>query len=123
MYIHSDSIEAKENDLVKNDRVSVISILTALHFFFFRKLADISRDNLLDVSEFATAMHLIQQRLRGSEIPEKLPTSLTPVRATLTIVTPMSTEEWNAYNKTFVWKDANNSGFLDSMYIQSYYYN
>ncbi|XP_031567519.1 trichohyalin-like isoform X2 [Actinia tenebrosa] len=78
------------------------------------KLADISRDNLLDVSEFATAMHLIQLRLRGSELPEKLPTSLTPVRATLTVVPPMSTEEWNAYYKTFVWKDANASGFLDT---------
>lgn len=84
---------------------------------FFRKLADISRDNLLDVSEFATAMHLIQLRLRGSEIPQKLPTSLTPVRAIITIVPEMSTEEWNAYNKIFVWKDTNNTGFLDSMYI------
>jgi hypothetical protein len=62
-------------------------------------------------------MHLIQLRLRGLDIPEKLPATLTPVRTTLTVIQPMTTEEWNAYNKTFDWKDTSNSGFMDSMYI------
>ncbi|KAK3706905.1 hypothetical protein QZH41_010761 [Actinostola sp. cb2023] len=80
------------------------------------KLADITRDNMLDVSEFATAMHLIQLRLRGFEIPEKLPPSLAPssVHKQITTIPQITEQDMNVYQKTFEWKDNNKTGFIDT---------
>lgn len=41
-------------------------------------LADTDKDNLLDIDEFALAMHLINIKLDGHELPEKLPDHLKP---------------------------------------------
>lgn len=42
------------------------------------KLADIDKDGLLDMDEFALAMHLIQIKIDGHEIPSELPDHLLP---------------------------------------------
>ncbi|GJQ70553.1 putative N-terminal EH-domain containing protein [Trypoxylus dichotomus] len=42
------------------------------------KLADIDRDGYLDKDEFALAMHLIDVKLDGSDLPDELPSHLVP---------------------------------------------
>ena len=42
------------------------------------KLADVDRDGALDKEEFGLAMHLIQVKLDGHEIPAELPMHLVP---------------------------------------------
>lgn len=42
------------------------------------KLADIDRDGFLDKDEFALAMHLINVKLDGNDLPAELPDHLTP---------------------------------------------
>ncbi|KAK9889163.1 hypothetical protein WA026_004444 [Henosepilachna vigintioctopunctata] len=42
------------------------------------KLADIDKDGMLDVDEFALAMHLIEVKVEGSDIPTELPAHLVP---------------------------------------------
>lgn len=42
------------------------------------KLSDIDHDGLLDVNEFALAMHLINVKLSGHDIPSQLPPHLIP---------------------------------------------
>lgn len=42
------------------------------------KLSDIDKDGFLDMDEFALAMHLIQVKLEGHELPVDLPEHLVP---------------------------------------------
>lgn len=42
------------------------------------KLSDVDKDGYLDKDEFALAMHLINVKLQGNEIPEELPPHLVP---------------------------------------------
>ncbi|GAM19970.1 hypothetical protein SAMD00019534_031450, partial [Acytostelium subglobosum LB1] len=42
------------------------------------RLADIDRDGKLDVDEFCLAMHLVNTKIDGIELPESLPSSLIP---------------------------------------------
>lgn len=42
------------------------------------KLSDIDKDGFLDSDEFALAMHLIQVKLDGHDIPSTLPDHLIP---------------------------------------------
>lgn len=42
------------------------------------KLSDVDKDGYLDKDEFALAMHLINVKLKGNEIPEELPHHLVP---------------------------------------------
>lgn len=42
------------------------------------KLSDIDRDGMLDADEFALAMHLVNLKLEGHEIPAELPRHLIP---------------------------------------------
>ncbi|XP_001635963.2 actin cytoskeleton-regulatory complex protein PAN1 isoform X2 [Nematostella vectensis] len=78
------------------------------------KLADVTRDIFLDVSEFATAMHLIQLRLKGFDIPEKLPSTLAPVRVPFVELPTMTIDERKAYQHIFDWKENNQSGSIDT---------
>lgn len=77
------------------------------------KLADISRNNMLDIDEFAVAMHLIQSRLKGKNIPEKLPETLTPVNSPTVDVPAMLQEEREAYGRAFLWKSDSKMGCVD----------
>lgn len=45
---------------------------------FHRDLADIRQEGKLDRSEFAVAMHLINNKLAGKELPSTVPFSLIP---------------------------------------------
>lgn len=71
---------------------------------------------MLDASEFATAMHLIQLRLRGFDIPEKLPPSLTPSNGNIINIPKITGKEMDIYQKTFEWKDKSKTGYIDSEY-------
>lgn len=42
------------------------------------KLSDIDRDGFLDADEFALAMHLIQIKVDGHDLPPELPAHLVP---------------------------------------------
>ena len=42
------------------------------------KLSDIDRDGMLDADEFALAMHLVNLKLEGHELPMELPEHLVP---------------------------------------------
>lgn len=42
------------------------------------KLSDINKDGLLDSDEFALAMHLINIKLEGYDLPAELPEHLIP---------------------------------------------
>lgn len=42
------------------------------------KLADVNKDGMLDLEEFALAMHLIQVKLDGYDLPQGLPEHLLP---------------------------------------------
>lgn len=42
------------------------------------KLSDIDKDGFLDMDEFALAMHLIQVKLEGHDLPIDLPDHLIP---------------------------------------------
>lgn len=42
------------------------------------KLADVDKDGMLDSDEFALAMHLINVKLDGHDIPSELPAHLVP---------------------------------------------
>ena len=43
----------------------------------FRGLADMNADGKMDKKEFSVAVHLIQKKLQGHELPKVLPPSLT----------------------------------------------
>lgn len=42
------------------------------------KLSDVDHDGFLDSDEFALAMHLINVKLDGHDLPSELPTHLVP---------------------------------------------
>ncbi|KAM9964186.1 hypothetical protein ACTFIW_005845 [Dictyostelium discoideum] len=42
------------------------------------RLSDVDRDGKMDIEEFALAMHLVNVKLKGYELPETLPTTLIP---------------------------------------------
>ena len=48
---------------------------------YFRDLADINSDGRLTRDGFAIALHLIQKKLAGQDVPSNLPPSLTPPSA------------------------------------------
>lgn len=61
------------------------SAAVALHFAYSRDLADMKHEGRLDRDQFAVAMHLINTKLAGGEVPSTLPQSLVPpsLRGTL----------------------------------------
>lgn len=42
------------------------------------KLADVDKDGMLDEEEFALAMHLINIKIDGNDLPSDLPSHLVP---------------------------------------------
>ena len=72
-----------------------------------------TRNNTLDIAEFAIAMHLIQSRLKGTDIPEKLPETLAPVYLPTVNIPAMSAEEKGVYEKAFMWNVNSKTGFID----------
>ena len=68
---------------------------------------------MLDISEFAVAMHLIQSRLKGIDIPDKLPETLVPANLPHVNIPALLQEEKEAYEKAFMWKNNAKTGYID----------
>ena len=68
---------------------------------------------MLDISEFAVAMHLIQSRLKGTDIPDRLPQSLAPTHLPPVNIPALSQKEKEAYEKAFMWKNNVKTGYID----------
>ena len=83
-----------------------------------RKLADVTRNNKLDIAEFAVAMHLIQSRLKGTDIPLKLPETLTPTHLPHVNIPAVTNEEKAVYEKAFMWKNNEKTGYIDGKAAQ-----
>ena len=82
----------------------------------YRKLADVTRDNKLDVSEFSLAMHFIELKLLGGEIPKQ--SDVINVENNQDVVLPIiSVEEKQKINSIFAYTDKNSQGFLESKNI------
>lgn len=45
-------------------------------YFFYRALSDRDGDGKLDINEFAIAMHLIELKIKGFDIPKTLPPAM-----------------------------------------------
>ena len=90
-------------------RVNII----VMNCLVYRKLADVTRNNKLDIAEFAVAMHLIQSRLKGTDIPLKLPETLTPNHLPHVNIPAVSDKEKAAYEKAFMWKNNDKMGYID----------
>ena len=57
--------------------LELLSVTVVLFFVvLFRNLADIDRDGKMTMQEFTIAVHLIQSKLKGIELPTSLPNSL-----------------------------------------------
>ena len=78
-----------------------------------------SRNNKLDIAEFAVAMHLIQSRLKGTDIPLKLPETLTPTYLPHVNILAVTKEEKEVYEKVFMWKNNEKTGYIDGKASQS----
>ena len=67
----SPSIPAAKSEMVKSKLPN--SVLGKIW-----KLSDIDKDGFLDSDEFALAMHLINVKLEGYDLPAELPDHLVP---------------------------------------------
>ncbi len=67
----SSSLQAAKQEMVKSKLPN--SVLGKVW-----KLADVDKDGMLDCDEFALAMHLINVKLDGHELPAELPDHLVP---------------------------------------------
>ena len=69
----------------------------------FRNLADLDRDGKMTMQEFTIAVHLIQSKLKGSELPTSLPNSLKMTSMPSTFLIGQKTKppsDWNQPTKT-----------------------
>ena len=70
-------------------------------FCYFRNLSDVNHDNMLDASEFTTAIHLLQFCLRGNTLPKSLPPDLKPTHLEEVNIDPMTQSQFDAYQRLF----------------------
>lgn len=84
-----------------------------LCLYFCRNLADVSNDNLMNVSEFIVALHLINGVLGGKQVPKVLPENLeVPSQEEVPIEVP-SVSEREAYNTVFQKCDQSGKGHIN----------
>lgn len=84
-----------------------------LCLYFCRNLADVSNDNLMNVSEFIVALHLINGVLGGKQVPKALPENLeVPSQEEVPIEVP-SVSEREAYNTVFQKCDQSGKGLIN----------
>lgn len=84
-----------------------------LCLYFCRNLADVSNDNLMNVSEFIVALHLINGVLGGKQVPKVLPENLeVPSQEEVPIEVP-SVSEREAYNTVFQKCDQSGKGLIN----------
>ena len=65
---------------------------------------------MLDESEFAVAVHLIQRRLCGFDIPVSIPNTWRPEPRPLLVIRQINEEELQSYGTIFVWLLPNENG-------------
>ncbi|GLB42066.1 putative eps15 homology domain containing protein [Lyophyllum shimeji] len=78
---HFDTLDTQNRGSVDEDVAAQFMLgfeLTPEDLAYIWDLADLNKDNRLTRDGFAIALHLIQQRLAGAELPRKLPPSLIP---------------------------------------------
>ena len=75
---------------------------------------------MLDECEFAVAVHLIQRRLCGFDIPELIPLDCRPVSRPLLIIKQANNEELDAYSSVYNWLSPEEKGILTSKTICSF---
>ena len=96
---------------IKNANFFIIFLENLILFDrFLRKLADVTRDNMLDESEFAVAVHLIQRRLCGFDIPVSILNTWRPEPRPLLVIRQINEEELQSYGTIFVWLLPNENG-------------
>ncbi|XP_077869061.1 epidermal growth factor receptor substrate 15-like [Saccoglossus kowalevskii] len=76
------------------------------------RLSDVNHDNLLDVGEFAIAMHLIHYHLRGKDLPSSLPQCLVPEPQPLNNVSVMTEKEREIYRQVFEKQNKDSTGYI-----------
>ncbi len=59
-------------------KYTIVELTFMAIFFQVWKLSDVDKDGMLDDEEFALAMHLINIKLDGHDLPEDLPLHLVP---------------------------------------------
>lgn len=76
--------------------------------FHFRDLADLNGDGRLTRDGFAVAMHLIQAKLAGKEVPARLPPTLVPpsMRSNTAVAAPSSQPHVSETMRDLLWDDA-----------------
>eukprot|EP00794_Sanderia_malayensis_P008231 gene8231-9113_t len=84
------------------------------------KLSDVTRDNMLDEGEFVIAMHLIQKRLCGNEIPESIPPHVRPTSRPLLVIAQANQNEIEAYSAVFDWLRQHDEDILSSEDVLSF---
>ena len=65
---------------------------------------------MLDESEFAVAVHLIQRRLCGFDIPVSIPNTWRPEPRPLLVIRQLNEQELQSYGTIFVWLLPNENG-------------
>lgn len=69
---------------------------------------------MLDETEFAVAVHLIQRRLCGFDIPDSFPNSWRPEPRPLLVVKKINDEELDIYKTVFHWLAPEENGLQNS---------
>lgn len=81
-----------------------------------RNLADVSKDNVLNVHEFVLAMHVTRGLLKGLQLPETLPRKLTPPSTEPVLLPPVTPQEKEGYTRMFQALDSSGQGSISSGY-------
>ena len=82
-------------------------------------LADFDEDGSLSLPEFLIAMHLIQAKRNGSQLPETTPDGLLPRQLKETDITPISDADAKAYGAAFKKLDLDATGYLAGVCLGS----
>lgn len=82
-------------------------------FLHCRNLADISNDNLLNVSEFMVALHLINGVLGGRQVPKSLPDNLVVQPPEEESIEVPTVSEKEAYHRVFQKFDLSGKGLVN----------
>ena len=77
---------------------------------------------MLDESEFAVAVHLIQRRLCGFAIPDSIQNSWRPEPRPLLVIKQIDDEELGAYGTVFDWLLPEDNGRQNSMLTTFYWF-
>lgn len=78
-----------------------------------RRISDVDGDGALNVGEFTVAMHLINAKLSGRELPRGLPPSIRPCMDRM--IPGVTSKDYETYVKAFIELDKNQTGNLTGL--------